>query len=43
MQEPSKDNSGDKIYVTERYFDVTTYSYQTLEKFYFEKKKITKK
>ena len=42
MQEPSKDNSGDKIYVTERYFDVTTYSYETLEKFYFEKKEVTK-
>lgn len=42
MQEPSKDNSGDKIYVTERFFDVTTYSYHTLEKFYFEKKEVTK-
>lgn len=42
MQEPSKDNSGDKIYVTERYFEVTEYSYQTVEKFYFEKNEISK-
>lgn len=42
MQEPSKDNSGDKIYVSEHYYDVTTYSYQTLEKYYFDKEEITK-
>ena len=27
MQEPSKDNSGDKIYVTENYVTWTTYKY----------------
>lgn len=42
MQEPSKDNSGDKIYVTERYFEVNNYSYQTVENYYFEKNLITK-
>ena len=31
MQEPSKDNSGDKIYVTETYVSWKSYSYETLE------------
>lgn len=31
MQEPSKDNSGDKIYVTENYVSWTSYAYTTLE------------
>ena len=42
MQEPSKENTGDKIYVSEHYFDVTNYSYQTIQKYYFENKEITK-
>ena len=42
MQEPSKDNSGDKIYVTEHYFDVTEYKYETLQKYYFGKDEISK-
>ena len=42
MQEPSKENTGDKIYVSEHYFEVTNYSYQTVQKFYFENKEITK-
>lgn len=42
MQEPSKENTGDKIYVTEHYFEVTNYSYKTIRKYYFEKEEITK-
>lgn len=42
MQEPSKENTGDKIYVSEHYFEVTNYSYQTIQKFYFENEEITK-
>lgn len=30
MQEPSKDNSGDKIYVTENYVTWSSYSYKTI-------------
>lgn len=41
MQEPTKDNSGDKIYVTEHYFVVTKYSYESSKKFYFEKNEVT--
>jgi len=41
MQEPSKDNSGDKIYVTEHYFIVTDYSYESVRKFYFENNEVT--
>ncbi|MCD7837897.1 MAG: N-6 DNA methylase [Clostridiales bacterium] len=33
MQEPSKDNSGDKIYVTENYVSWTSYTYETLEQY----------
>lgn len=36
MQEPSKDNSGDKIYVTENYITWTNYKYVT-EKIYMRK------
>ncbi|MCD8381011.1 MAG: N-6 DNA methylase [Lachnospiraceae bacterium] len=36
MQEPSKDNSGDKIYVTENYVAWTSYTYSTKE-IYFRK------
>lgn len=32
MQEPSKDNSGDKIYVTETYVTWSSYSYETRKK-----------
>ena len=42
MQEPSKENTGDKIYVTEHYYEVTNYSYQTVQKFYFENKEVSK-
>lgn len=31
MQEPSKDNSGDKIYVTESYVTWTSYTYKTVK------------
>ena len=31
MQEPSKDNSGDKIYVTETYVNWTSYKYTTVK------------
>lgn len=31
MQEPSKDNSGDKIYVTENYVTWSSYSYKTIK------------
>ncbi|MFQ8902069.1 MAG: hypothetical protein ACLR7D_09425 [Lachnospira eligens] len=31
MKEPSKDNSGDKIYVTENYVTWTSYSYKTVK------------
>lgn len=31
MQEPSKDNSGDKIYVTESYVTWTSYTYKTIK------------
>jgi len=31
MQEPGKDNSGDKMYVTEDYVTCTQYSYETVE------------
>lgn len=41
MQEPTKDNSGDKIFVTEHYFVVTKYSYESSKKFYFEKNEVT--
>lgn len=43
MQEPSKDNSGDKIYVTEHYFVVTSYTYENSQKFLFENNEISEK
>ncbi len=42
MREPSKENTGDKIYVTEHYFEVTKYTYQTIKKYYFGNQEITK-
>lgn len=42
MQEPSKDNSGDKIYVKEHYYEVKTYTYQTSQKYYFDSEEISK-
>lgn len=41
MQEPSKDNSGDKIYVSEHYFVVTSYVYENYKKFLYENKEIS--
>ena len=42
MREPSKENTGDKIYVSEHYFEVTNYTYQTVQKFYFENQEVSK-
>ena len=42
MKEPSKENTGDKIYVSEHYFEVTDYTHQNIRKFYFENKEISK-
>lgn len=42
MREPSKENNGDKIYVTEHYFEVTNYTYQSIQKFYFDNKEVSK-
>ena len=42
MQEPSKENNGDKIYVSEHYFEVTNYTYQTIQRFYFDNKEVSK-
>lgn len=42
MREPSKENTGDKIYVSEHYYEVTKYSYETIQRFYFDKKEVSK-
>lgn len=42
MQEPSKDNSGDKIYVTEHYYEEKHHSYQTVQNYYLDGTKIQK-
>ncbi|MCR4769538.1 MAG: N-6 DNA methylase [Bacteroidaceae bacterium] len=42
MQEPSKDNSGDKIYVTEHYYDVKDYVYNTVQKFFDGNNEVSK-
>ena len=42
MQEPSKDNSGDKIYVTEHYYEVKKFTYKTSEKYYLGTEELSK-